>query len=187
MESFKDGGFALIKPYLDLETATPAPPVEETPDAPAADDYHPPDHPMMTPSPEEVFDPEAPDHPMNTPAPPTDIEDYEDEDGDEDEDYDINDHDEPEIKKEENVEPESKYDEQTQKLIDTAEEARKEFTNAERQLRDMEREIKQISESLEKDYGAESVYAVLQGQCFEYTDNEYTYKMCPFDMVRFDP
>ena len=45
----------------------------------------------------------------------------------------------------------------------------------------MEREIKQLSEALDKDYGEESVFAVLHGSCFDYTDNEYTYKLCPFD------
>ena len=120
---------------------------------------------------------------MNTPAPPTDLdEDYhEDEDRDEeDEDYDINEHhDVPEAKIEDK--PESKYDEATQRLIEAAEAARKSFNDADRDLRDVEREIKQLSESLDKNYGEDSVFAVLHGQCFEYTDNEYTYKMCPFD------
>merc|ERR1719219_1705148 len=123
---------------------------------------------MMTPSPEDV------DHPMNTPAPPTDLEeDYREDD---DEDYDINEHhDEPEAKIE--SKPESKYDEATQRLIEAAEAARKAFNDADRDLRDVEREMSQLSESLDKNYGEDSVFAVLQGQCFEYTDNEYTHKM----------
>ena len=188
MDSFRDGGFALIKPYLDLEKVMDEPEIitgEAADHEAPSQEYHPPDHPMMTPSPEEVYDPEAPDHPMNTPAPPTE-DDYQDDDDEEDadEDYDISDHEEQEKVEEEVAKPESRYDDNTQKLIDAAEEARKQFTSAERQLRDLEREVKQLQESLEKDYGGDSVFAVLQGQCFEYTDNEYVYKMCPFDMVR---
>ena len=181
LQTFTEGAFALMKPYLDLERTQTEDPVEET-QTEAGEEYHAPDHPMMTPSPEDV---DHPDHPMNTPAPPTDLdEDYhEDEDRDEeDEDYDINEHhDEPEVKREEAAKPESKYDEATQRLIEAAEAARKAFNDADRDLRDVEREIKQLSESLDKNYGEDSVFAVLQGQCFEYTDNEYTYKMCPFD------
>merc|ERR1719225_422727 len=134
----------------------------------------------MTPSPEDV-DPEKPDYPMNTPAPPTDIEEYEEKKEEDDEDYDISEHEEP-VEVEKEAEPESKYDANTQQLIQTAEEARKRFTDAERQLRDIEREVQGLSEGLGKEYGPDSVFAVLQGTCFEYTDNEYTYKMCPFDM-----
>ena len=117
---------------------------------------------MMTPSPEDV-DPEKPDYPMNTPAPPTDIEDEYDEEEreDEDEDYDISDHEEPK-EAEKEAETESKYDDLTQQLIQTADEARKRFTDAERQLMDLEREMKGLSESLDKDYGPDSVFAVLQ-------------------------
>ena len=179
LQTFTEGAFALMKPYLDLEkTQTEEPEEESLSEAEPGDgeEYHAPDHPMMTPSPEDV------DHPMNTPPPPTDLdEDYhEDEDRDEeDEDYDINEHHEAKI--EEADKPESKYDEATQRLIETAEAARKSFNDADRDLRDVEREMKTLAESLDKNYGEDSVFAVLHGQCFEYTDNEYTYKMCPFD------
>merc|ERR1719422_1636277 len=121
-----------------------------------------------------------------TPAPDAyESEDYtEENDDDEEEDYDINDHeedDEEPPQPEEVKEEESKYDEKTQELINTAEAARKAFTDIDRQFRDAEREIKQLQESLEKDHGEDNVFAVLSGQCFSHTDNEYTYKICPFD------
>merc|ERR1719470_166885 len=70
METFKDAGFALLKPYLDLEKVAPAPTddVEEVKLTPPVEEYHAPDHPMMTPPPTD-FDADAPDHPMMTPAP----------------------------------------------------------------------------------------------------------------------
>jgi len=186
IESFKESGFALLKPYLELENVAP-PIVDESDDvelAPPSEEYHEPDHPMMTPAPDS-FDPDAPDHPMMTPAPDAhEPEDYNDEDDhEEEEDYDISDHEDEEedLQQTEEVKEESKYDEKTQELINTAEAARKAFTDIDRQFRDAEREIKQLKESLEKDYGENSVFAVLSGQCFSHTDNEYTYKMCPFD------
>merc|ERR550519_69745 len=126
---------------------------------------------MMTPAP-PLADPNAPDHPMMTPPPPAEGEE-------EDEDYDISDHDEPEEAPE--AKEESKYDEATRQLIATAEAARKAFTDADRELNDLEREVKDIKAVLEKDYGEEGEFSVLQGQCFELTDNEYKYKLCPFD------
>merc|ERR1719447_1572769 len=82
---------------------------------------------------------------------------------------------------EEKKEDEPKYDEATQGLIATAEAARKAFNDADRAFRDTEREIKNLKDVLEKDFGEEHEFSVLNGQCFEYTDNEYKYKMCPFD------
>merc|ERR1719470_389879 len=123
METFKDTGFALLKPYLELQQVAPAPTddAEAVELTPPVEEYHAPDHPMMTPPPTD-FDSAVPDHPMMTPSPDTyEIDDYTEENVDEDEDYDINDH------------------------------------------------------------GDDRVFAVLSGQCFSHTDNEYTYKMCPFD------
>jgi len=31
------------------------------------------------------------------------------------------------------------------------------------------------------DFGAEEEYSVLKSNCYEYTDREYTYKMCGFE------
>lgn len=40
--------------------------------------------------------------------------------------------------------------------------------------------FRSIKSYLEQDYGPNREYAILQDQCFEYTDREYTYKYCPF-------
>uniref|UniRef100_A0A8D8STL5 Glucosidase 2 subunit beta n=1 Tax=Cacopsylla melanoneura TaxID=428564 RepID=A0A8D8STL5_9HEMI len=74
-----------------------------------------------------------------------------------------------------------KYDEETQRLIDEGNKAREHFEEADRNLRDIQREKKQIEEAMNKDYGPHEEYAFLEGECFEYTDREYKYKLCPFD------
>jgi len=74
-----------------------------------------------------------------------------------------------------------KYDDATQLLVDAADEARKEFDSVDRKHRDLERDIKHLEGVISKDYGPEEEFASLSGQCFEYTDQEYTYKMCAFD------
>ncbi|KAK7863853.1 hypothetical protein R5R35_003336 [Gryllus longicercus] len=77
----------------------------------------------------------------------------------------------------------SKYDEETQRLINEANQARSEFEEADRNVRDIQREIQQIKDTLLKDYGSEEEFAPLDGECFEFTDNEYIYKLCPFDQA----
>jgi len=184
MDSFKESGFALLKPYLELEKGAVVEPEDNVELTPPVEEYHAPDHPMMTPPP-PTHDPDAPDHPMMTPAPDAyESEDYtEESDEEEEEDYDISDHEEEEedTPKAEEVKEQTKYDEATQILINNADAARRAFDDVDREFRDAERDIKQLKEALEKDYGDEAVFAVLSGQCFSHTDNEYTYKMCPFD------
>merc|ERR1719445_2416738 len=101
-----------------------------------------------------------------TPAPPTydedeDYPDEEDKEEDEEEDYDINDHEEDDFNApaEEKKEDEQKYDEATQGLIATAEAARKAFNDADRAFRDTEREIKNLKDVLEKDFGEEHEFS----------------------------
>jgi len=198
IESFKTTGFVLLKPYLDLEIAgsDAAEASEEEKQSEDDDDKagEIPEvdwHPMMTPEP-PVADPDKPDYPMATPPPPTDDEmeddeeypDEEDDDLDDDklEDYDINDQDDVDTyTPPEKVDENEKYDEATRALIATADAARKAFNDNDSDLKVVERDIKHLKEMLEKDYGDENVFSVLIGQCFELTDAEYKYKMCPFD------
>lgn len=61
--------------------------------------------------------------------------------------------------------------------------ARGEFDDAESVVRDLERSIRQVNESLGRDYGPEEEFLPLDGECFEFDDSDYTYKLCPFDQV----
>lgn len=76
---------------------------------------------------------------------------------------------------------EPEYDEETKRLIDEATKARNEFEEAQRQLSNLESEKRQIEELLNKDYGLTEEFAVLNGECFDFEDREYIYKLCPFD------
>ncbi|PZC75256.1 hypothetical protein B5X24_HaOG206518 [Helicoverpa armigera] len=75
------------------------------------------------------------------------------------------------------------YDEETQKLVDDATEARRQHTDAERTVREIEANIRKIQQNLEKDYGLQQEYATLDGECWEYEDKEYVYKLCVFQKV----
>lgn len=79
------------------------------------------------------------------------------------------------------------YDTETQQLIEAANAARNEYQEAESRWRSIEQEIKNVREYLDKDFGPEEEFAVLEGQCFDYTDHEYIYRLCPFDKTIQQP
>ncbi|XP_012532319.1 glucosidase 2 subunit beta [Monomorium pharaonis] len=80
-------------------------------------------------------------------------------------------------------EPEVQYDEETQAIIDEATSARERFQEAEKTINDLQSEIRQLEEKTERDYGPEDVFTSLDGECFEYTDLEYIYKLCLYSMA----
>lgn len=44
-----------------------------------------------------------------------------------------------------------------------------------------------IKKYLELDLGPEDEFSALRGQCFEYSDREYTYRLCPFEKTSQKP
>ncbi|XP_076046175.1 glucosidase 2 subunit beta isoform X2 [Oratosquilla oratoria] len=120
--------------------------------------------PTMTPPAEEEIPTPPEEEPMD--------------EGDDDDDYSMGDGDE-EVEATET--DEIKYDDETQQLVDAAEAARSTFTESDKRVRDITREIKHIEDTLNIDFGPEEEFRILEGRCFEYTDREYTYKLCPFD------
>lgn len=64
-----------------------------------------------------------------------------------------------------------------------ANKAREDFDEADRRVRDLTRELRSLEETQEKDYGPEEEFRVMDGNCYEFTDREYTYRLCPFDKV----
>ncbi|XP_030382869.1 glucosidase 2 subunit beta [Scaptodrosophila lebanonensis] len=79
------------------------------------------------------------------------------------------------------------YDPETQRLIEQANAARIAFDEVERQIREIEHEIKEIDEQTNKDYGAHEEWAVLDGECYNFEDREYVYNLCPFDRAAQKP
>lgn len=93
----------------------------------------------------------------------------------------------PAEKEEEAPNDTTPYDENTQRLIKEANDARNEYNIAEKAVKDIQAEIRRIEEFLEKDFGPDEEFAPLQGQCFDYTDYEYIYKLCPFEKASQQP
>ncbi|XP_030851423.1 glucosidase 2 subunit beta [Strongylocentrotus purpuratus] len=73
------------------------------------------------------------------------------------------------------------YDDATKALIAAADQARKELEEAEKALKNIDRTVGDLEKQLRVDLGPDQAFQALQGQCYEYTDREYTYKLCPFE------
>ncbi|KAL5256381.1 hypothetical protein ACHWQZ_G011566 [Mnemiopsis leidyi] len=73
------------------------------------------------------------------------------------------------------------YDPETQKLIDVFEEAETLYNEAKNRHDGVKRQLDDVKKLNNIDFGAEEEFFVLKGQCFEKRDEQYTYKLCPFD------
>lgn len=188
LENFITLAWPKIKPFLMLESGLFKPPAPEGSDQEERDQQEPPAREDSEIEEAELVNPEEED----VPGDEEEDEDYEDhgdgyvkpQDNDHDHDHDHDDHDEHH----EDLEPpKPEYDSETQELINRAAEARNQFNTADRELRDLEREVQEIHDALEKDFGPEEEFGPLNGECFSYEDREYVYKLCPFDKASQQP
>ncbi|XP_064625398.1 glucosidase 2 subunit beta-like isoform X2 [Lineus longissimus] len=144
---------------------------------------------VKTPPPETTHIPTGPFD-----VPPADHEkrdDYHDDDDDDEDDFDHPDT-HPEMKEEKEEEkptpdeerPEDQmpdYDEATKALIEAADKARSDYDEVNNRVDEIKRELEGIEKLLKSDFGPKNQFYPLKGQCFEYTDREYIYKLCPYD------
>ena len=75
------------------------------------------------------------------------------------------------------------YDQATLELIQIADKARKELEDAESRKRDLDSRQSELQRYLGMSLGDLEQFSPLYEQCYEYTDREYTYKLCMFQKV----
>ena len=128
--------------------------------------------------------PTLPPVPVEKPViPPVDSDEYFEEE-DEDDEYDSDDEDDDDDDDVmENEEKMPDYDDATQELIAAADEARSARREADNRKATIEREINDLNKYLKISYGVDREFSHMYDQCYEFTDREYTYKMCAFGKV----
>ncbi|XP_043090822.1 glucosidase 2 subunit beta [Puntigrus tetrazona] len=145
--------------------------------------------PVETP-PDEVKEPVVDNE--SEPYPEDDISEEEDEDDDDEDDYHEEDEKAPPTvktpeKSHEDEEAMPPYDSDTQTLIDAAQKARDDFEEAEKALREMDDQIRNIEKELSFDFGPHAEFTYLYSQCYELATSEYIYRLCPFNRVSQKP
>uniref|UniRef100_A0A4W6C1F6 Glucosidase 2 subunit beta n=1 Tax=Lates calcarifer TaxID=8187 RepID=A0A4W6C1F6_LATCA len=149
--------------------------------------------PVETPQ-EEMREPVSDNESEQYPEDP-DIPEDEEEDDEEDEDDDQDDGDykpPPTMPTQEKKDDDDEgtmppYDQETQNLIDAAQKARDEFDEAERALREVDDQIRNLEKEISFDFGPSAEFAYLYSQCYELTTSEYIYRLCPFNRVSQKP
>uniref|UniRef100_A0A3B3ZCG7 Glucosidase 2 subunit beta n=1 Tax=Periophthalmus magnuspinnatus TaxID=409849 RepID=A0A3B3ZCG7_9GOBI len=68
-----------------------------------------------------------------------------------------------------------------------AQKARDEFDEAERALREVDDQIRNIEKEISFDFGPSAEFGYMYSQCYELTTGEYVYKLCPFNRVSQKP
>lgn len=143
-----------IKPIIMKEQGLFVPPAQATPEDPAAN----------VPQ-DEMKDDEAHDN---------------DETHDDDDEAHEDDDDDTHEEAEKEPEPEVKYTEEEQAIINEAEQSRIEYQKAEKDVMDLQNELRSLEQKVERDYGEDNVFASMDGECYQYTDLEYVYSLCMF-------
>lgn len=173
LESFITSAWPRIKPYLMLDSGLFKPPRKEEHQEPIGDED------------EETAD--AADDAGQEEAELQNEEDDHHPDDDTEYDEEAGEGEVHQENAEASNELQHQYDEETQKLILEANEARNQHSVADREFREIDRELQDIRSALEKDFGPEEEFAPLSGECFSYEDREYVYKLCPFDKAVQQP
>ncbi|KAK3894252.1 hypothetical protein Pcinc_001971 [Petrolisthes cinctipes] len=182
LETFLTSGWAMMRPVYLLDKRMFTPP-SSTPTPEIPEELAPPPPPMYDEEDSYGTDDgeEEDDYDVSSDTEEEGEEDAEDYDPEDGKDEDDDDDDDEVRREEEEEEEEPKYDEETQRLVDAANEARQEFDEADRRVRDLTRELKSLEEAQGKDYGYQEEFRAMEGQCFEFSDREYIYRLCPFD------
>lgn len=170
LESFITIAWPKIKPFLMLDNGLFKPPKRETLDKIDG---------------EVTGEDDEEEHPEGTEIEEADLLNEDEEEIQGDDEFDEENHHEEEVQQP--SQPPRQYDDVTQDLIHQANEARNQFSVAEREFREIERELDDIRSSLEKDFGPDEEFLPLNGECFSYEDREYVYKLCPFDKATQQP
>ena len=174
LESFITLAWPKIKPFLMLDSGLFKPPRGDQPVE--GEEHEDEEHEVD----ENKDDPNEEAELLNEENPDDNNEEHHDE---EEEDEEAHDEHEPEHQ----APPPVQYDDETQRLIEEANEARNQYDVADREFRELDTELNNIRKVLEKDFGPEEEFAPLNGECFNFEDREYIYKLCMFDKATQQP